>query len=99
MSDMKFHLDCECGSPEHITRYSLWDWGSNFAPEMMLELQASPCLSWYERIGVAFKYIFTGNGIKWHDVIIDPKDADKLLNMVTEYKKLIDQFEKDKPNV
>lgn len=99
MSDMKFHLDCECGSPEHITRYSLWDWGPDFPPEMMVELQASHYLPWYKRIAVAFKYIFSGEGVKWHDVLINPEDSDKLLNMITEYKKLMDEHEKVRPHV
>ena len=80
------HLDCECHSPEHIVRYTFWDWGPDEMPELFVEVQAAPNRYWYQRIWFAIKYIFKGDGIRWHDSYIKAKDIDVLQKMLTDYK-------------
>lgn len=79
-------LDCECSSAEHIIRFSLYDWDTDF-PELLVEVQASHFLPWYKRLIVSIKYLFGIPGLDWHDSMIKSKDVPRL-------KELIEKFEK-----
>jgi hypothetical protein len=93
MEDKVLHLDCECNSPEHITRYSLWYWGDDVPPELLVEVQAGHYLPWYKRIVVAIKYIFGYEGVKWHDAYFKRTDIDKLQKMLDDYKVAYDEYD------
>jgi hypothetical protein len=92
------HLDCECHSPEHIVRYTFWDWGPDEMPELFVEVQAAPNRYWYQRIWFAIKYIFKGDGIRWHDSYIKAKDIDVLQKMLTDYKVAYNTYYKGEEN-
>ena len=98
MTDKVIHLDCDCHSPEHIIRYSLWAWDYNDRPEMFVEVQAGHYLPWYKRIWPAIKYMFGIPGLDWHEAIIRPQDVDKLTSMLEEYKVSYDEYEKGLTN-
>jgi len=93
------HLDCECHSPEHIVRYSFYDWGTDDMPEFFVEVQACHYLPWYKRVWAAIKYAVGYDGVKWHDAIIKRKDVDVLQKMLSDYKIAYDTyFEEMKKN-
>ena len=98
MADKKLYLECECHSPEHLGTFALWDWGPKERPEIYACLQASHYLPWYLRIWPAVKYVFSGWGISWSDVHLQPKDVDQLLEMLEEYKQLNAVYEEGKKN-
>lgn len=78
-------LDCECGSAEHIIRFSLYDWDTDF-PEFLVEVQASHFLPWYKRLVVSIKYLFGIPGLHWHDSMIRSKDVPKLKELIEKYE-------------
>ena len=92
--DTKLYLECACGSPDHLTSYSLYDWGPEEEPELLVMVQASDYRPWYRRLGVGLKYIFGFEPLQWHDVLVKPEDAGKLLTMLKEFKRLNDVYVK-----
>lgn len=98
MTNKEIFLDCTCHSPEHLVRYSLWNW-SDGEPELSLMVQASEYRPWYYRLKVGLKYIIGFEPLCWHDVLLKREDAGKLMNMLKEYERQHAAKEKDQKNV
>lgn len=98
MADKELFLDCACNSPEHLVRYSLWNW-SDGEPELSLMVQASEYRPWYERLGIGLKYIFGFEPLRWHDVLLKREDAGKLMAMLKDYERMAAAKEKGRKNV
>lgn len=79
-------LDCACHSPEHIIRFSLYDWDSDF-PELLVEVQANHHLPWYKRIVPSVKYLFGAPSLRWHDAMVKDEDIPRLKGLITKYEK------------
>jgi hypothetical protein len=92
------HLDCECHSPDHIVRYSFWDWGPDEMPDLFVEVQAGHYLPWYKRIWLGIKYMFGVPSLSWHDAFIKAKDVDVLQKMLNDYKVAYDKWQKGSNN-
>ena len=97
MDNKELFLECACHSPDHLVRYSLWSWLGG-EPELSLMVQASEYRPWYHRIGVGLKYIFGVEPLRWHDVLLKREDADKLMEMLEEYKRLNAVYEECQEN-
>jgi len=98
MADKELFLDCACGSPDHLVRYSLWNWNDG-EPELSLMVQASEYRPWYRRLVVGLKYIFGFEPLRWHDALLKREDAGKLMDMLKEYEHLHAVYEKGRKNV
>lgn len=81
------YIGCECHSPEHIIRVSYFDWCEKDQPEMFFELQADAHLGFWQRIKMAFNFIFFGRNLEWHDVIPTHNDLLKLKIALDNYHK------------
>ena len=87
MADKDLFLDCACPSPEHLVRYTLWNWDDG-EPELSLVVQASEYRPWYYRLKVGLKYIFGFEPLQWHDVLMKREDSGKLMAMLKDYERL-----------
>jgi hypothetical protein len=56
--EAKFHLDCDCGSPDHLISFC-FTVGDNYdIGTIHTQIQMHPGLAWYQRIWAAIKYVF-----------------------------------------
>ena len=78
------YIGCQCHSPYHIMRVSLYDWMADDAPELFFELQADRHLGFWARLKAATLYLFGGENLGWHDVI---PNHDEIINL----KRVIDK--------
>ena len=97
MSEDTIYIGCECHSPDHIVRVSLFDWEGNDPPEFYLELQADRCLGLWDRLKHAVRYVFGSENLGWHDVIPNREDIVKLHELSERYLKAYEVYkEKEK---
>lgn len=81
------YIGCQCHSPYHIVRVSLWDWKGKEPPELYFELQADRHKGFWGRIVEAVYYVFGSENLGWHDVIPDHEDVINLHRVIDNYAK------------
>ena len=67
-------------------------------PELSTVVQASEYRPWYSRLSIGLKYIFGFEPLRWHDALLKREDADKLIAMLKEYKRLHAAHDKGNEN-
>jgi hypothetical protein len=85
MSDNTIYIGCECGSPYHIVRATVDEWGEKDPPDFYLELQADRHLGFWDRVQHAVRYVFGEENLGWHDVIPNKADIAKLHELTERY--------------
>lgn len=100
------HFECECHSTEHMVRFVV-DPGHlpqkedkyGWPPELYTEIQMIQWRPWYKRLWVAIKYLFGYRSTygHWDCWILKDEDADKLQNVLTEYKIHRQNWERAQP--
>lgn len=86
------HVDCACHSPDHICRFSFYDWGDREEPEMFAAVQLNNFHPWYYRAWIALKYVFKGTTAGWEEVLFRHEDVKKLANMFKDYEDTRDAY-------
>ena len=86
-------IGCECGANEHIIRASYWDWQLDDSPEFYFELQSDMPFGFFARVKRAFRYVFFGERLRWHDVIPKPDDLRNLQVLISKYLDRHDHYE------
>lgn len=78
------HFDCACHSPEHTLRFA-WDDEDN---EIYTEVYLRQYRNFFKRMWVAIKYVFgyTCKYGHWDCFIMQPKDAQRLKDMLGKLK-------------
>lgn len=79
------YLGCECHTPEHIVRVSYFDWGEKDMPELYFELQADRHLGFWQRVKMAWAFVFGRSNLEWHDVIPVHTDVENLRRVLDNY--------------
>ena len=92
------YIGCQCHSPFHIVRVSLWDWKGKDPPELYFELQADRCLGFWKRLKAATLYLFGGENLGWHDVMPNHDDVFNLQRVIDKYNEAYKIYE-DKEKV
>lgn len=87
------YIGCQCHSPFHIVRVSLWDWKGKEPPELYFELQADRHLGFLERLKAATLYLFSGETLGWHDVIPNHNDVANLRRVIDNYNEAYKIYE------
>jgi len=93
MGTMKMeYLECECHSPEHAVRVVLYDDKESVPciPELHINVQLSNRMNIFKRLWVALKYVFNpvNDDCHWVECYLGEEEADKLLQLLVEYKEL-----------
>ena len=96
MNEDTIYIGCECHSANHIVRVTMFEWDDRESPEFYLELQADRCLSFWERVQHAVRYVFGDENLGWHDVIPNKADVDKLHDLTGRYLKAYETYEAKK---
>ena len=89
------YVGCECHSPEHIIRVSYWEWQNKEQPEIYFQLQADAHLGFWDRLKMAWKYVFFGENLEWHDVVASYKDMENLNRVLNTYMVDYKEWEKN----
>jgi hypothetical protein len=87
------YIGCQCHSPYHIVRVSLWDWKGKEPPELYFELQADRYLGLWGRLKAATRFVFGGENLGWHDVIPNHDDVINLHRVIDNYNKAYNVYE------
>lgn len=79
------HFECHCHSPEHLLTFRHWDDGNDAELYAYVFLRPE---SFYKRIWLGIKYIFgyTCRYGYFDEFILDPKDVDRMIGLLTNYK-------------
>lgn len=94
----RIYLECECTDFDHTVRFSLWDWNNytdsknSQPPEMYVEYHLNNHENWYQRLRSAIGYVFNGESIAYHDVMVDPRSVDKLNDLIKDYNTAYDFY-------
>lgn len=88
-TDKCIYLECECNSPDHIIRVTVFDWDDT-APDFVIDLQAHNWESFFKRCWSALKYIF-GENLVWDDVFLTKDSVNRLQDAIDHYNKLLDK--------
>jgi hypothetical protein len=90
------HFDCECTSVDHIVRFEVHPYKKDGQPpEMYAQIQLNNYLRWYQRIWPAIRFLFgkPAKDVHWDTWFMRIEDADKLQNVITEYKIYWEKYE------
>jgi hypothetical protein len=79
MADKELYLPCDCHDVGHVVRVSYED-DPKWADWCYLNVQMDPYASFWQRLVIAFKYVFAGHthNAHWSETILNREKRDKL---------------------
>lgn len=83
-------FDCECHSPHHLMRVSIFQWVDEPTcvadVDLTFDVQAQPYLPWYKRVWVAVRYVLNGNGSDWYSSTLLNQNLPRLKAVIQDYE-------------
>lgn len=80
---------CDCGDPHHqfIVQYFTWN-SEGEEPELYFSVHLSQSLSFWKRLGAAFRYVFSRSRSRFGDfdeTILNVEDAKRLRDVIDKW--------------
>lgn len=84
--DKTVYLQCECSSKDHLVALHLMEWPKGEV-SFYLSTQMEEGLSFWQRLKIAFKYLFKRgcNFGHWNETILTKAEARKIKELIDEY--------------
>lgn len=80
------YIECDCGSADHIIRFSVDDIPEKYEPALYIDVQLSPGGFFY-RLRNAMYYVFFGQQLQWSGSILNLESVQKIEGVFSKFKK------------
>ena len=89
------HLDCDCHSAEHILRFMPAFPHDRQGP--MIDIQLNQYQSFWKRLKVSIKYLFTKDGSNtWDTFVMKPTDIPVLIKFLEQQHEFLEESKNEK---